>query len=341
MTALPPTIGHGNLIKFAANLSDEVRVILNTMPHEPYVHERYKALVDFVEHNFSRGHVLIIHINEVMPQAPEECDSPEEFWDMWHKILTEYGFHPDDYIVASEPYGIALAEAVQGIFMPYDPYRDIHFTKATSIRDNPSDFWEWMLFEFQGLIRPRVTFFGAESCGKTTTSADVAKVLSGAWIAEYARPYLEMVGNEITVESMTAIWQGQKAYQDHAQSISRSDTCFISQDTDLFSTIGYWKMWDISTLPKQLELDAIERKSDLYIIMDTNIPFEEDVLRYGGSKRESDTQYWVDLCEHYDLNYVVVKSESVHARCMDSAGYVIDLLNDVQGELNFRRTYNG
>jgi hypothetical protein len=52
--------------------------------------------------------------------------------------------------------------------------------------------------------------------------------------------------------------------------------------------------------------DAVERKSDLYIITKSNIPFEPDTIRYGVDHRESPDEYWVGIAEKYGLNYVVL-----------------------------------
>ena len=63
--------------------------------------------------------------------------------------------------------------------------------------------------------------------------------------------------------------------------------------------------------PKGLVTDATILKSDLYLITQSNIPFEQDPLRYGGDRRESKDEYWIGLCEGYDLNYRVVKPITV------------------------------
>jgi hypothetical protein len=42
--------------------------------------------------------------------------------------------------------------------------------------------------------------------------------------------------------------------------------------------------------------------------MNDQIPFEADPLRYGGDKRESGMQYWIDLLEEFKLPYYVVKA---------------------------------
>ncbi len=54
--------------------------------------------------------------------------------------------------------------------------------------------------------------------------------------------------------------------------------------------------------------DALDSKSDLYIVTKSDIPFEVDPLRYGGDKREGSDAYWIDVCERYNLPYVVLET---------------------------------
>jgi hypothetical protein len=50
---------------------------------------------------------------------------------------------------------------------------------------------------------------------------------------------------------MTAIWKGQLALQRQAFE-STVDAPFIVQDTDLFSTVGYWDNWAGGVLANRL-----------------------------------------------------------------------------------------
>lgn len=307
MTAMPPTVGHVNLIKFAAWTAPEVHIIVNTQPGEPYVYERVTALQREINAIGHEG-IQLHHIHQTLPQAPEECETEFDFWDMWHRFLWERGFQRGDTIVASEEYGIPLAKFMKGRFLPYDPERELQFSKATFVREDTYENWDWIAPQFQPVLRPTITLFGAESTGKTTLSKGLAQRIGGQWLFEYARPYLEMVGPEIDTQAMINIWDGQLATQRHGREIATQP--FVIQDTDLFSTVGYWGFWQPETLPRQLELDAISHQSDLYIVMNSNIPFEEDPIRYGGGGRESDDQYWIDLCKRYDLNYHYMEATS-------------------------------
>lgn len=339
-TAMPPTEGHVNLIKFAASVADDVIIMLNTMPHEPYPEQRYLALCDIAE-SITTARVSVEWFNEVLPQAPEECDEPQAFWDMWHDMMYDAGFTQGDYVIASEPYAIELAKQVGGKFLPYDPNREIRFTKATAVRDRPIFHWDKIAFEFKKYIRPRYTVFGAESCGKTTLSRDLAKSMGGLWLPEYARPYLEMVGDEITNEAMNDIHIGQRAFQRQANDIVHNDEVMIVQDTDLFSTVGYWGLWKPEALPARLVEDAVWYQSDIYFIMNTNIEFEVDPLRYGGHQRESDEFYWESLCKRYNLRYHMVQAVDPTAQLLEVAGVVMQEQYKLEDSLHFQRTYNG
>lgn len=162
-----------------------------------------------------------------------------------------------------------------------------------------------------------VTLFGAESTGKTTLSKALAERLGGEWREEFARGYLETTGLDVTRASMRAIWQGQKALQ------QTPGAELIIQDTDLFSTVGYWRLphveQRIGTCPDQLIRDAARLKSDLYVIARSNIPFAPDVLRYGGDKRESLDSYWINLCESYELPYTVLNASNSNARITEAS----------------------
>lgn len=316
MTAMPPTKGHLHLIQFAAQVGDTAEVILATQPDEPYSFERLAAL-----RAATQGmNVNIHHIHQTLPQEPEGGG----FWDMWVGFLKMFGLHSEDYIVGSEMYGAKLAELTGTVFIPYDIDRGVYFTKATPVREDPLQFFDWILPEFQSFIRQRITIFGAESTGKTTLSKQLATALNGYWLPEWARPYLENVTPDVTPESMHAIWKGQYALQESAKLLQ--DKPFIFQDTDLVSTVGYWDYMDGNT-PMELSSDAWDSKSDLYIITQSNIPFEKDPLRYGGDHREIADSTWLRIAQEFQLNYVVLAGDDKAGRFWEATNAVYEHWN--------------
>lgn len=329
MTAMPPTKGHLHLIQFASSLATHAHVILCTQPGEPFWAERLLALQKATQ---GLPNVLLHHIHKTLPQEPEQDPG---FWDMWADFLHMFGFQDGDYVVASETYGLRLAEEVKGIFMPYDISRTIDQSKATNVREHTIGNFHNILPEFQPYIRKTVTIFGAESCGKTTLARALSYETRSTWLPEWARTYLETVGSELNTQVMTNIWHGQAALQKQGQLIP--DRPFVIQDTDLFSTIGYWEMHieEYGHEPKELIADAVALQSDLYIITRSNIPFEEDPLRYGGDKREGSDEFWIELAKDYGLNYVVLEDADLHARIDKSVDLMYSLYNNA---LTYQRT---
>lgn len=327
MKALPPTQGHKRMIKWAEALAHNVVVIMDTNPEEPMIDERLAAL-----QKIASPRTFVEHW-EVFEQDPDE----EGFWDRWDAIL--HGYHGVDYVIGSEDYCQIVADKVGAKFMPYDPNREMHNAKAEMIRDIPDINFNWIAEEFQPYLKTVVTVFGAESTGKTTLSKELTRFPDSEWTFEWARPYLETIGPEITVESMHAIWQGQKALQMAAREWPNRQ--LLIQDTDLFSTVGYWEQphWKdaLGPVPEQLIADAINLKSDLYLITKANIPFEKDPIRYGGDKRESPDDFWIDIANKYDLNYVVLDTPSAYAREQISQSHIAITKHQKQMKIKYDR----
>lgn len=332
---MPPTTGHLQLVQFASLLAPKgVEVIVCTQPHEPMVRERVQALRDAVG-RCHMDNVRVRHFDQVIEQDPRAPG----FWETWRSLMVKFGVTTDDYIVASEAYGQHLAELTGAQFFPYDIDRSINSVKATPVREDPIGHFADILPEFQTYLRTTVTVFGAESTGKTTLSRQLAETLHGHWLFEYARPYLERTVNEITVRSMTGIWKGQSALQRQAVQ-NLYDKPFVIQDTDLFSTVGYWQFphWQptIGTCPPALIDEALALKSDLYIITKSNIPFEADPLRYGGTVREGIDEYWIDVCRRYELPFVILEQSDRQQRLTEA----VELIQAVAAQKVSRIAYD-
>lgn len=332
LTALPPTKGHMRLIEFASLAADQVEVIICTQPGEPFCDERVAALSKATQH------LPNAHYNRIHKKLPQEPEGHEGFWDMWSDFLRMFGFQEGDLIVASERYGKPLAEHVGGRFIPYDIDRRLLYSKATLVRDDPLLYFSTILPEFQPNLIKTITIFGAESTGKTTLSRQLAGEVNGHLLFEWARPYLEYTGNDVTEASMRDIWCGQKALQ--RQGLHLRDKPFVIQDTDLFSTLGYWEMypWDhIDPAPRDLADDAHALISDLYIIAPSNIPFEPDPLRYGGDVREATDEQWIQFAERNALTYAVLESNTVDERVMEAARLCEAIFDETADLLAFTR----
>jgi HTH-type transcriptional regulator, transcriptional repressor of NAD biosynthesis genes len=319
VTALPPTTGHEDLVGFAVQAASEVHLVLCTQPSEPLAEERHCALLAMAARAHLQGAVRVHRIHEELPQEP--ADAPG-FWAMWRTLLMGLGAREGDLVVASEPYGMELAATIGGEFLPYDPGRLVNPAKASRIRQAPIEHFSDLLTEFQPFLRKRLTLFGAESVGKTTMTRRLEESGLAVALPEWARPYQELseVGPEVTAAKMRTIWQGQLAQQQAAEAIAaRRRRPFIAQDTDLFSTVGYWLLkgaeFGEPTVPAALWANAADNASDLYVILgQAAVPFASDPLRYGGDRRESADEFWISLCEHAGLPWVLVNEPDIESR---------------------------
>jgi len=344
MTAMPPTKGHLALMEFAAALPvNRAYIVVCTQPGEPFADERYHALL---QHSRRVPRTHIKRITRPLPQDPNS----EGFWDMWRDIMKTGdhgrwfvdGAQPGDFFVSSEPYGARLAKECNGVFFPFDPQRELVPTRATAVRKDPIRHFSEIAPEFQYFMRTNVTIFGAESTGKTTLSKEIAGLLDAHWLFEWARPYLETVGPDITKESMDAIWKGQSSAQ--VLTDYWYDKPYLIQDTDLFSTVGYWQQphWEseLGPCPEFLVQDAIKLQSDLYIITRSNIAFEADPIRYGGDHRESPDAYWIGVAERYNLPYVVLNSSGFNDRVAEAMSHIRKAAKQKTAVLNYEREHN-
>ena len=339
MTALPPTEGHKFLIDFAKSFMNRfdkgfLCVLVNGRSFEPLSSfDRSRALFMATKDEdifYSTDTFIITDFNDdTAPQKPSSENDPD-FWNYWKNLINmKFPNINFDYVFASETYGIKLAETLGAKFIPCDINREVMDVSGTKVRSDPLRYFDKMLPLIQSKYQKVVTMFGPESVGKSTMTRMVfngdpdVKVTR---LPEWARGYLEAVGPEITDEKMMNIVYGQFALQRTAY-FKMKKTPFILQDTDLLSTLGYYRLWNGNPPPECERLFQLT-KSDLYILMNDKIPFEADPLRYGGDRRESDNGFWRELLQEYKCNYYEVKNTLMLPQTYEIEGVLRDLFYD-------------
>ena len=330
MTALVPTIGHQHLVEFGSNFvmqRGKLTVIICALEDEPVdVHLRYNA---FYEQFKSYNNVTFVkHIGND-PQNPSGPDD-KEFWEHWKNVICKYvTIKSDDCVIASETYGIDLAKVLGCEFIPCNIYRETVPIKGTNVRENLLQNFNQVMPSFRKHLMKTVTIFGVESCGKTTMTKYLAEELNGYFVPEWAREYLEVCGSDVTEQKMVNITEAQHAIQ--LATHFKMDKPFIFQDTDLLSTIGYYEIM-FGKIPENNKNNIMWRfntsKSDLYVVMNDGIPFEADILRYGGDKRESNTQFWIDLLKEHECNYVVMPYTEISEQRKFLVDFLVDFWHD-------------
>lgn len=265
---MPPHAGHVYMCDFGRAYVEELTILVCSLPDDPIPGElRHRWMSEL----FPTARVL--HCAEIVPQAPE--DDAENFWPIWADIVRRYHPEPVDIVFASEPYGLRLAAEAGARFVPVDEARTAFPITATEIRADPYQNWRFLPAPVRPYYLKRVTLFGAESTGKTTLSAQLARHFDTVAAPEYGRFHTETFGAEAsTPEDMRQIVMGHLAGVSAAS--LRANRVLI-EDTDPVLT-AVWS--DTLARSRDPWFDAYRDYPDLYLFCDIDLPWVDDGTRY-------------------------------------------------------------
>jgi len=116
---------------------------------------------------------------------------------------------------------------------------------------------------------------GPESTGKSSMSQKLADHYHAPWVPEYAREYCEKLKGPAQFEDEVAMLQGQLALEDL---FLASHPRLLFCDT-MFLTVKIYSEYVFGTYPKELDQELKTRTYDFFLIMNTDLPWENDPLR--------------------------------------------------------------
>lgn len=138
----------------------------------------------------------------------------------------------------------------------------------------------------------KIVIIGPESTGKSTLCEQLADHYNTLWCPEYAREYLLEHGKKYTYDDLLTIAKGQIELENKYESMvnikssisNSSDLPFATHYSPLFIDTDMYvmKVWSEFVFGKchQYILDRIaERKYDLYLLCNTDLPWVKDELR--------------------------------------------------------------
>ena len=165
----------------------------------------------------------------------------------------------------------------------------------------------------------KIVVFGPESTGKTTLSKQLAAHFQTLWVPEFSRTYALnklQEGKFLTKEDVMPIAFGQMKLE-NAASLKINDLLIC--DTNLLETLVYSKSIYNNFCPNALEKAVQQNHYDLYILTDIDIPWEDDVVRDGGDRKQQYNFFKATL-EAYQLPFIKVSGKenerlqlSIHA----------------------------
>lgn len=265
---MPPHAGHLYLCDFGRAYVDQLTILVCSLPDDPIPGALRLAWMKELCPS-----ARVIHCEEILPQQPE--DDPQNFWPIWRDVVKRYHPEPIDVVFASETYGHRLAAEAGARFVPVDEARTAFPVSATAIRNDPYSNWRFI----PGPVRPyylrRVTLFGAESTGKTSLSAQLARHFDTVIAPEFGRFHTEAFGASATLpEDMRQIVMGHLAGV--AAASLRANRVLI-EDTDPVLT-AIWS--DTLAGSRDPWFDAYDDYPDLYLFCDIDLPWVDDGTRY-------------------------------------------------------------
>jgi NadR type nicotinamide-nucleotide adenylyltransferase len=128
----------------------------------------------------------------------------------------------------------------------------------------------------------KVCVIGPECTGKTDLSQFLALHYQTVWVEEYARAYLNKLGRVYDQVDLLKIAHGQLRMED--EWVYEANKILVC-DTNLI-VIKVWSEYKYGNCDPDILKKIAERKYDLYLLTDIDIPWAEDPQREHPDKRE-------------------------------------------------------
>jgi NadR type nicotinamide-nucleotide adenylyltransferase len=272
---LPPHLGHVYLGEFARNHVDELTIVVCSIAAEPIPGElRHRWMSELFP--FDR----VVHLTDELPQEPSEHP---DFWELWKASLGRVLPGPPDRVFASEDYGVRLAHELGAEFVPVDRERGAVPVSGTMIRNDPLRHWDFLPRCVRPYFTKRICVFGPESTGKTTLTRRLAEHFGTVAVPEYARTLLEAQDGRLDPADIIRIARGQAASED---ALVRNARGYLFCDTDVLLTT-IWSDVLYGSCPDPVRMMAEQRTYDLYLLLDVDVPWVADPVRYLPDDRAS------------------------------------------------------
>lgn len=164
----------------------------------------------------------------------------------------------------------------------------------------------------------KIAVVGPESTGKSTMSEYLANHYHTVWVPEYARSYCEKLTAPPTVEDEVNMFRGQVALEKEilpkAKDILICDTTFI--------TVKIWSDAFFGYTPQEV-LDELPRHPyNLYLLLDIDLPWQDDPLRDFPNQREHFMNVWQQELQALNARYITISGQGQSR--YDSAVAAID-----------------
>jgi nicotinamide riboside kinase len=154
----------------------------------------------------------------------------------------------------------------------------------------------------------KIAVIGPESTGKSALTKALAKHYSSPMVDEYARWYVEQLNRAYTFEDVCSIARKQIEDEKHYHQILQQPDhpAYVFFDTELIIT-KVWFEYCYQSVPDFVVQQLDSGFFDLYLLCDTDLPWEPDPVREHGHDRDFFLEWYRREIEHLRKPYVIIK----------------------------------
>lgn len=263
---MPPHAGHLHLVRSAMAQTEELTVLVCTLRKEPIPgYLRYQWMRELFPD------ARVVHVTDEVPSYPHEHPDFEAIW----TALLKREVSGTEVFFSSEDYGDDVARWLGIRHVLIDKKRIAFPVSGTNIREEAWKHWEFIPETVRPYFVKRIVLTGPESTGKTTMAQQLADHFHTAWVQEYGRDYFVQHGGIRELADLSRIAEGQVRLEDEAL-LHANKLLFC--DTDLIVT-QVWSEIYFERCPQDVIDLSYTRRYDLHLLMDIDIPWEDDGTR--------------------------------------------------------------
>lgn len=148
----------------------------------------------------------------------------------------------------------------------------------------------------------KIAIVGPESTGKSTMSAFLANHYHTVWVPEYAREYCDALTEAPTWQDEINMFHGQIALEN--QLLPKANKILICDTT--FITVKIWSDQMFGKAPQEVIDELSHNHYDYYLLLNIDLPWEDDPLRDFPNMREHFMAVWHKELQALNANYIVI-----------------------------------
>lgn len=149
----------------------------------------------------------------------------------------------------------------------------------------------------------KIAIVGPESTGKSTIAQAIARHFNTVCVPEFAREYCKNLHNEYTLQDEVNMYYGQIALEDTLIPLAHNNMLIC--DTTIL-TVKIWCDHLFGDTPQEVKNEIQQRPYDLFLLMDIDLPWEEDPLRDFPEQREHFMEVWKQELNQLNARYAII-----------------------------------